>query len=82
MNKNYKPYFIRKLLKSKLNLAFKIVKSRPNNVNFDFLKANRQLFEAKFSQFISGDTLDINIDETSINGYIKTSYSWNKKDIQ
>ena len=81
LNKNYKPYFIRKLMKSELNLTFKKVKPRPNNVNFDFLKASRQLFAVKFSQFISEDTLVINIDETSINRHIKTSYSWSKKGI-
>ena len=67
LNKNYKLYFIRNLMKSELNLTLKIVKPRPNNVNFYFLKTRRQLFAVKFSQFISGDTLVINIDESSIN---------------
>ena len=67
LNRNYMPYFIRNLMKSEINLTLKIVKPRPNNVNFDFLKTRRQLFAVKFSQFISGDTLVINIDETSIN---------------
>ena len=81
LNKNYKPCFIRKLMKNELDLTFKKVKPRPNNVNFDILKASRQLFAVKYSQIISSDTLVINIDETSINRHIQISYSWSKKGI-
>ena len=81
LNKNYKPCFIRKLMKNELDLTFKKVKPRPNNVNFDILKASRQSFAVKYSQIISSDTLIINIDETSINRLIQISYSWSKKGI-
>ena len=49
LNKDFKPSVIRKLMKSELNLIFKKVKPRPNNENFDILKASRQLFAVKYS---------------------------------
>ena len=79
LNKDFKPSEIRKLMKSELNLTFKKVKQKPNNVNYDILKASRQLFAIKYSQIISSGTLAINLDETSINRHIKISYSWSKK---
>ena len=53
-------------MKNELDLTFKKVKQRPNSIYFDILRASWQLFEVKYSQSISSDTLVINLDETSI----------------
>ena len=57
-------------MKMELNLEFKKSKTIPNYVNFDILKASKQLFAVRYSQIISKDTLVINIDETSINRHL------------
>ena len=50
---------------------FKKVKPWPNSINFDILRASRQLFAVKYSQLISSDTFVINLDDTLINRNIK-----------
>ena len=66
-------------MKSELDLTLKKVKPRPNSVNFDILRASRQLFGVKYSQLISSDTFVINLDDILINRNIKISFSWSKK---
>ena len=66
-------------MKSEPDLTLKEVKPRSNFVNFDILRASRQLFAVKYSQLISSDTFVINLDETLINRNIKNSNSWSKK---
>ena len=76
---NYKASWIRSVMKRLLNLTYKRTKPRPNSINFDKVKACRQLFALKFSQLLSNSSLVINIDETSINRHIKINYSWSLK---
>ena len=66
-------------MKNDLNLTYKRVKPRPNNVDFGKIKACRQLFAIEFSKLVEKSSLVINIDETSINRHIKSNYSWSKK---
>ena len=66
-------------MKSEPDLTLKKVKPRPNSVNFDILRASRQLFGEKYSQLISSDTFVINLDDTLINRNIKIFFSWSKK---
>ena len=82
IQKNYKSSWIRSIMKNKLNLTYKRIKPRPNSINFDKVKACRQLFAIKFSQLLSKNSLVINIDETSINRHIKINYSWSLKGKQ
>ena len=79
---NYKASWIRSVMKRQLNLTYKRTKPRPNSINFDKVKACRQLFALKFSQLLSNSSLVINIDETSINRHIKINYSWSLKGKQ
>ena len=73
-NENYKSYWISEIMKRQLNLNYKRIKPRPNNINFGKAKACLQLFALKFSQIFSSSSLVINIDETSLNRNIKTNY--------
>ena len=76
LNQSYSVEEIRSIMKDKLNLSFKRVKSRSNSINFDKINFGRRLFSIKFSKFIDVNTLVINIDEASINRNIKNNYSW------
>ena len=58
-------------MKSEPDLTLKEVKPIPKFVNFDILRARRQLFAVKYSQLISSDTFVINLDKTLINRNIK-----------
>ena len=78
-NENYRPEWIREIMKNDLNLTYKRIKPRPNNIDFNKVKACRQLFAIKFSQLLSSSSLVINIDETSINRHIKNNFSWSLK---
>ena len=82
LNKDYKPSVIRRLMKTELNLIFKKVKPRPNNVNFDILKVSRQLFSEKYPQIISSDTLVINLDETSLINKLRFPIHGVKRELQ
>ena len=79
LNKSYQSSWIRWIMKNDLNLTYKRVKPRPNNVDFGKIKACRQLFAIEFSKLVEKSSLVINIDETSINRHIKSNYSWSKK---
>ena len=50
-------------MKNELKLSFKKVKLNSNTFKFDVLKASRQLFAVKFTQFNTKETSVINIDE-------------------
>ena len=69
-------------MKIELNLTYKRVKPRPNNVDFNKINASRKLFVIKFSKLIKIYSLVINIDEVSINRHIKSNYSWSKREKQ
>ena len=71
--------FIRNMMKRDVNLSFKRVKSRPNNVDFKRVHSIRSLFAVKFSKIVSEKSLLINIDESSINKDVKIAYSWGIK---
>ena len=66
-------------MKNELNLTYKNVKSRPISIDFAKIYLIRNLFAIKFSKVISDKTLLINIDESSINRNVKSSYFWGKK---
>ena len=76
LKREYKTSQIRKIMKCEMNLTYKKIKPRPNNVDLSMVNAKRQLFAIKFANFIEKDTLLINIDETWINRQIKNAYSW------
>ena len=76
LNENYPEHFIRKIMKNKLNLSYKKVKPRPNNIDMNKLKLIRALFAFKFAKLLNEDTLIINIDQSSINRHIKSNRSW------
>ena len=82
LNTSYSVNFIRGLMKNKANLSFKRVKSRPNSIDMDRIKSIRSLFSIKFAKIVTWKTLLINVDESSINRKVKTSYSWGFKDYQ
>ena len=63
-------------MKKEVKLAYKKIKPRPANVNFDKIHSARSLFAVKFAQIVTERTLIINIDESSINRHIKRDYSW------
>ena len=58
-------------MKNEPDFTLKKVKPRPNSVNFDILRASRQLFGVKYSQLISSYTFVINLDDILINRNIK-----------
>ena len=79
LNENYPEHFIRKIMKNKLNLSYKKVKPRPNNIDMNKLKWIRALFAFKFAKLLNEDTLIINIYQSSINRHIKSNRSWGLK---
>ena len=81
LDTTYSVKFIRGFMKKKVNLSYKEVKSRPISINMNKIKMIRNLFAVKFTQFISKDTLLINIDESSINRNTKLQYSWEFKGV-
>ena len=81
LNTSYSVNFIRGLMKNKANLSFKRVKSRPNSIDMDRIKSIRSLFSIKFAKIVTWKTLLINVDESSINRIVKTSYSWGLKGL-
>ena len=52
LQENYKPWLIKKIMIKQLNLSYKKTKLRPNNINFDKVKACRQLSAIKISQLL------------------------------
>ena len=79
LNIEYSVSTIRKFMKSKMNISFKRVKSRPVNIKFKKIERIRSIFVLKLSQEIVYHTLLINIDESSINRFVKTNYYWGYK---
>ena len=68
-------------MKNELRMSFKKVKPRPNNIDFDILKASRQLFAVKFTQLMTAQTIVINIDKTLFSRRIQNNYSWSYKGV-
>ena len=66
-------------MKNQMKMSFKRVKSRPTSVNLNKIKLIRSLFAVKLSKEIIVKTLLINVDESSINRFVKTNYSWGCK---
>ena len=66
-------------MKTKMKISFKKVKSRPTNIDLEKIDKIKSLFAVKLSKEITSNTLLINIDETSINRFVKTNYSWGYK---
>ena len=73
--------FIRKIMKTQVNLSFKDVKPRPSNIDMNRIKLIRKLFALKFAKIITNEMLVINIDESSINRGITANYSWGLKGV-
>ena len=82
LNQSYSVMAIRSIMKDKLKLSFKRVKSRSNSINFHKINSVRRLFSIKFSKFIDANTLVINIDEASINRNTKQNYFWGWEESQ
>ena len=76
---NYSVNLIRNFLIFDLNMSYKRVKPRPNNIYLNRVKAVRKLFVINFLQDVTIKSLIINKDESSINRHIKTNYSWSLK---
>ena len=66
-------------MKNQKKMSFKRVKSRSTSVNLNKIKLIRSLFAVKLSKEITVKTLLIHIDESSINKFVKTNYSWGCK---
>ena len=79
LNTEYLVGFIKKFMKIQANLNIKKVKSRPSNIDFDWINAVQNLFYIKFAKLVTKDTLLVNIDKSSINRNIKQKYSWGFK---
>ena len=61
---------------NQMNISFKRVRSRPTSVNINKIKLIRSLLAVKLSKEITVKALLINIDESSVNRFVKTNYSW------
>ena len=72
---------LEKILKYNLHMSFKHIKSRPNSIDLNRVKAIKQLYIVKLWQEITVDTLIVNIDESSINCSIMSNYSWRIKGV-
>ena len=70
---------IRRIMKNDLNLTFKKSLTRPNNVDFNRVKALRSMFWVDFADLLKGKSLIINIDEWTISRSTKSNYSWSIK---
>ena len=62
LNSSYSSTIIRKLMKNELNLSYKKIKSRPNNVEFSKIQSERILFAIKFAKVINKNTLILNLE--------------------
>ena len=69
-------------MKNKLNLSYKIVKPRPNNIEIEKLNCIRAVFAFKFADILDETTLVINIDQSSINRHIKANRNWGFKGVE
>ena len=78
-NTEYSEVTIRKFMKNIMKWSFKRVKSRLVNVNLQRINEVRSLFAVVLSKEINLKTILINIDESSINRFVKINYSWGYK---
>ena len=76
LEEQYPVWFIRKFMKRWMNLSYKKIKPRPNNIDLMKLDFIRSLFAVKLANSIDEQTLIINLDQSSINRNIKTNRSW------
>ena len=74
--------FLRRFMKTNMNLTYKRVKPRPNNVDLVKLDLTRKLFAVKIVKYLSETTLIINMDQSSINRNIKFNRSWGLKGVE
>ena len=70
---------IRKVLRDRFNLTFKLINSRASKVNLDRVKAIKLQFSLRFAKLIEDDTLIVNVDEAVISHNTKINYSWVKQ---
>ena len=82
LSSDYDPNFIRKVMKTLGNLSYERIKSRPSNIEMNRIKLIRKFFALKFAKMVSSKVLAVNIDESSINKGIMTSYCWEIKGNQ
>ena len=68
-------------MKTLENLSYKRIKSRPSNIEMNWIKLIRKLFVLKFAKMVSSEVLVVNIEESSINRGIMTNYSWEIKGV-
>ena len=66
-------------MKNDLILTFKKSLTRPNNVDFNRVKALRSMFWVDFADLLKDKSLIINIDEWTISRSTKINYSWSIK---
>ena len=66
-------------MKDWMSMSYKKVKSRPSNINIQKIDKIRSLFAVKLSKEITFNSRLINIDESSINRFVKSNYSWGYK---
>ena len=79
LNTEYSVTNIRNFMKDRMNMSYKRVKSRPSNINIKKIDKIRSLFAVKLSKEITFNSLLININESSINRFVKSNYSWGYK---
>ena len=79
LSTSYSANFVRNVMKNDMKLTFKKVKWRPISIDLDRIYFIRWFFSIIFSKVVSDKVLLINIDESSINRSVKTSYSWGRK---
>ena len=79
LNMSYSLHFIRRLMESNCNLAYKKIKLRPTNINIFKLRIVRLLYIIESLKSLTPKTLIININESSINQHIKKKYIWSTK---
>ena len=79
LNTEYSVTNIRNFMKDRMSMSYKRVKSRPSNINIQKIDKIRSLFAVKLSKEITFNSLLINIDESSINRFVKSNYSWGYK---
>ena len=74
--------FVRRFMKTNMNLMYKRVKPRPNNIDLVKLDLTRKLFAVKIAKCLSETTLIINMDQSFINRNMKSNRSWGLKGVE
>ena len=62
---------MRKFMKIRMNLSYKRIKPKPNNIDLVKLDLIRLQFAVKLAKSLNEETLTINLDQSSINRNIK-----------